>query len=227
MEESMEMIENEDIPSEGAPGPPGDIPPDDMGDVPADPPISDQEIPAEDPAEPDPADQGDIEDRLGDLLEQIGAGQDLGSMGDYYIADAGCYAFPTEDVFFHFIAEEERPGWTVASNGCYVPAGSLEAYEAYLSSGYPGEDTEGEQSPPPVTQEDLSGLTETLQAMYEQDAAHYETVTLHMETTDQVLSEMQRQLFKTDAVIAVACFFLAFLCGVKLADVFWNRMRAG
>lgn len=222
MDEGMENIENVEIPAEGAPEPPVDNPPDDTPDVPED-------IPAEDGADPAPSDQDDpvdIEKRIDDLLDQIGAGQDYGSMGDYYIADAGCYAFPTEEVFFHFIGEAERADWTTASNGCYVPVGSLETYEAYLSSGSPQEG-EGEQLPPPVTQEDLSGLEETLQVIREQDAVFHEAAVLHMEATDQVLSDMQHQLYKFEIFLFVIGFFVAFLCGVKLADIFWNRMRAG
>lgn len=187
------------------------------------------------PDQEDPGEPGDIEERIDDLLDQIGAGQSFGSMGDYYVAAAGCYAFPGEDVFFHFIEEDARSGWTVASNGCYVPAGSLDAYETYLSSGMPEEGTKEEGGegegleglPPPVTQEDLSGLEETLQAIYGEDAVFYETATLFMESTEKTLADTQTQLYKTSVFLVVTCFFLAFLSGVKLADVFWSRMRAG
>lgn len=220
--EDTGYMEYEEIPAEGAPETSGDAPVEDVPDLPSEPPAED----GVDPAQSDQDDQGDIEKRIDDLLDQIGAEQDYGSMGDYYIADAGCYAFPTEEVFFHFIGEAERADWTTASNGCYVPAWSLEAYEAYLSSGSPQEG-EGEQLPPPVTQEDLSGLEETLQVIREQDAVFHEAVVLHMEATDQVLSDMQHQLYKFEIFLFVIGFFVAFLCGVKLADIFWNRMRAG
>lgn len=180
--------------------------------------------------EADPSDQGDIEGRIDDLLDQIGAGQSYGSMGDYYVAEAGCYAFPGEDVLYYFIAEGDRSGWTAASNGCYVPVDSLDAYEAYLASSTPEEDMEGEGEeplPPPVTQEDLSGLEETLQAIYGEEATFYETATLHMETTEKALEDVQSYLGNIFIVDMVICFFLALLCGVKIADVFWNRMRAG
>lgn len=221
MEETGYM-EYEEIPEEGAPETSGDNSPDDMPDI-------SEDIPAEDGVDPAPGDQddpGDIEDRLGDLLEQIGAGQDLGSMGDYYIPDAGCYAFPTEEVFFHFIAEAERSAWTTASNGCHVPAGSLEAYEAYLSTGSPETD-EGEQLPPPLTTEDLAGIEDTLQAIHGEDAVFYETATLFMESTEKALED-EKQLFSNIYVVGlVISFFLAFFCGAYVADVFWKRMRAG
>lgn len=179
-----------------------------------------------------PSDPEDIQERIDGLLDQIGAG--YGSMGDYYIPDAGCYAFPGEDVFCHFVAEEERPGWTAASNGCIVPAGSLDAYEAYLASRNPEDatdmedGTEGEEPlPPPVTQEDITGLLESLSLMYGQDASYYETSVLHMEKTEASLQTMQSclaNIFVTDLVI---CFFLALLCGAVFADVFFSRMRAG
>lgn len=220
--EDTGYMEYEEIPVEGAPETSGDDSQEDVPDLPSEPPAED----GVDPAQSDQDDQEDIEKRIDDLLDQIGAEQDYGSMGDYYIADAGCYAFPTEEVFFHFIGEAERADWTTASNGCYVPAWSLEAYEAYLSSGSPQEG-EGEQLPPPVTQEDLLGLEETLQVIREQDAVFHEAAVLHMEATDQVLSDMQHQLYKFEIFLFVIGFFVAFLCGVKLADIFWNRMRAG
>lgn len=218
MEDGMEYIGNEEIPVQDTPDTPGDIPAEDVPDIPADPP--------EDPAVPDPSDPGEVGERLDDLLEQIGVSPSYGSMGDYYIADAGCYAFPTEEVFFHFVGEAERSAWTTASNGCYVPVGSLDAYEAYLSSGSQ-EENEGEQLPPPVTQEDLSGLEETLQAIHGEDAVFYETATLFMESTEKALEENQKLLSSIYIVATVICLFLAILCGVKVADVFWNRMRAG
>lgn len=192
------------------------------------------EIPEEDAAEPvetnpEENEQGDIEERIDDLLEQIEAGQSFGSMGDYFVPTVGCYAFPGEDCFYHFIAEEKRSGWTAASNGCYVPVGSLEAYEAYLSSGSPEENTEGEeeQLPPPVSQEDLAGLQEILQTIYEHDAVYYTASVMHMEQTDQDLKGIQSQLTVISVVLIVLCVFLAILCGKSFADTFFNRMRAG
>lgn len=192
------------------------------------------EIPGEDaaePVEPDPVetDPGDIDERIDDLLEKIEAGQSFGSMGDYFVPAVGCYAFPSEDCFYHFVAEEERSGWTAASNGCYVPVGSLEAYETYLSSGNVEENTEKEeeQLPPPVSQEDLAGLQETLQAIYEQDAVNYEASVMYMEQTDKDLKSIQSQLTVISVVLIVLCVFLAILCGKSFADTFFNRMRAG
>lgn len=213
MDENMDYIPGEDYKEEPVP--------------------DDTELSGETDAEtaPDPADPGDIEERIDDLLDQIGAGQSYGSLGDYYVAEAGCYAFPGEDVFYHFIVEDERSGWTVASNGCYVPVGSLDVYEAYLSSGIPEEDGmegEGEEGlPSPVTQEDISSLEGIFNEIYEQDAAFYEAATLHMETTEKALEDDQ-QFFSSILVASiVVCFFLVFFCGVYVADIFWKRMRAG
>lgn len=186
-------------------------------------------------APPDQEDQGepgDIEERIDDFLDQIGAGQSFGSMGDYYVAEAGCYAFPGEDVFFHFIDEEARSGWSAASNGCYVPADSLDAYEAYLSTSAPdegtGEEGEGQEPlPPPVTQEDLAGLEGILNGIYAQEESFYQTSILHMEFMEKTLADTQTQFYRISVFLVVICFFLAFLSGVKLADVFWSRMRAG
>lgn len=192
------------------------------------------ETPAEDAADPvetDPAETvpGDIEERIDDLLEQIEAGQSFGSIGDYVVPAVGCYAFPGEDCFYHFVSEEARSGWTAASNGCYVPLGFLEAYETYLSSGSPEENTEGEeeQLPPPVSQEDLAGLQEILQAIYEQDAVYHTASVMHMEQTDEDLKGIQSQLTVISVVLIVLCVFLAILCGKSFADTFFNRMRAG
>ncbi|MCX4325170.1 MAG: hypothetical protein OSJ59_19720 [Lachnospiraceae bacterium] len=184
------------------------------------------------PVQEEQGEPGDIEERIDDLLDQIGAGQSFGSMGDYYVAEAGCYAFPGEDVFFHFIDEEARSGWTAASNGCYVPADSLDAYEAYLSTSTPDEGTEEEgegqeQLPPHVTQEDLVSLEGILNGIYAQEESFYQTSILHMESMEKTLADTQTQLYKTSVFLVVTCFFLAFLSGVKLADVFWSRMRAG
>ncbi len=192
------------------------------------------ETPAEDVADPEETDlaetdPGNVGELIEDLLEQIEDGQSFGSMGDYFVPSVGCYAFPGEEVFYHFIGEEERSGWMAASNGCYVPVGSLEAYEAYLSSGSPEEDTEGEeeQLPPPVSQEDLAGLQETLQAIYEQDAVYHTASVMHMEQTDEDLKGIQSQLTVISVVLIVLCVFLAILCGKSFADTFFNRMRAG
>ena len=124
--------------------------------------------------EPSPSEEG-LQVRIDDLLDQIGAGQSYGSMGDYYVAEAGCYAFPGEDIFCHFIEEGARSGWTAASNGCYVPVDSLDAYESYLSSGTTEEeDTEGEGEgteplPPPVTQDDFVTFEGILNGIYTQE----------------------------------------------------------
>ena len=178
-------------------------------------------------------DPGDLEDRIDDLLEQIGAGQSYGSIGDYFVSAIGCYAFPGEDCFYHFISEEERSGWTAASNGCYVPTWSVEAYEAYLSSGSTepedGEtdDQEEEQLSPPASQEDISGLGETLQAIYEQDAIYHTAVIMNNQQIDQNFKEIKSQLTVISIVLIVLCVFLAILCGKSFADTFFERMRAG
>ena len=178
-------------------------------------------------------DPGDLEDCIDDLLEQIGAGQSYGSMGDYFVSAIGCYAFPGEDCFYHFISEEERPGWTAASNGCYVPSWSVEAYEAYLSSSNPDEEdgetdpSDEEQLPLPVSQEDVSGLGETLQAIYEQDAIYHTAAVTHMEQTDLALEGINAQLTVVSIVLIVLCVFLAIFCGKSFADTFFERMRAG
>ena len=188
---------------------------------------SEEDIPEEE------ADPGDLEDRIDDLLEQIGAGQSYGSMGDYFVSAIGCYAFPGEDCFYHFISEGERSGWTAASNGCYVPTWSIEAYEAYLSSSNPDEEdgetepSEEEQLSPPVSQEDVSGLGETLQAIYEQDAIYHTAAVTHMEQTDLALEGINAQLTVVSIVLIVLCVFLAIFCGKSFADTFFERMRAG
>ena len=183
--------------------------------------------------EPSPSEEG-LQERIDNLLDQIGAGQSYGSMGDYYVAEAGCYAFPGDDVFYHFIEEGARSGWTAATNGCYVPVDSLEVYELYLLSGITDEeDVEGETGeeteplPSPVTQDDLVTLEGILNGIYAQEETYYQTSILHMETMEKTLTDTQTQLYKISVFLVVTCFFLAFLSGVKLADVFWNRMRAG
>lgn len=226
MEYGMEFWGYEELPSEDVPDIPDESVPEESADPAPETAEDTPDPPAEDVTDPGQEDQGDIEKRIGDLLDQIGAGQDYGSIGDYYIADAGCYAFPTEDVFFHFIAEEKRADWTAASNGCYVPVGSLEAYEAYLASGSPEED-EGEQLSPPVTTEDLAGIKETLQAIHGEDAVFYETASLHMQSVEKALDDEQQLFSELYVVVMVACFFLALFCGAFVADVFWKRMRAG
>lgn len=214
MDENMDYIPSEDYTEEPVP--------------------DDTELSGETDAETvpaDPADPGDIEERIDDLLDQIGAGQSYGSMGDYYVAEAGCYAFPGEDVFYHFIVEDERSGWTVASNGCYVPVGFLDVYEAYLSSGIPEEDgMEGEDTeelPPPVTQEDLSSLEGILNGIYEQDAIFHTAVIMNNQNVSLAMDEINSKLTVISIVLIVLCVFLAILCGAKFADVFFSRMRAG
>lgn len=195
--------------------------------------LSQEEISAEDNEDPVSSDQESIEERIDDLLDQIGAGQSYGSMGDYFVPAIGCYAFPGEDCFYHFIGEEERSGWTEASNGCYVPAWSVEVYESYLSSGLPDEDLEemeeqeGEQLPLPVSQEDISGLVEILQAIYEQDAGYHTASVMYMEQTDQDFKEIHLQLTVISVVLIVLCVLVAILCGKSFADTFFERMRAG
>ena len=194
-----------------------------------------EEMPEPEVTAPEPSSSDEeLQERIDDLLDQIGAGQSYGSMGDYYVAEAGCYAFPGEDVFYYFIEESARSGWTSASNGCYVPVDSLEVYELYLLSGITDEeDVEGETGeeteplPSPVTQDDLVTLEGILNGIYAQEETYYQTSILHMETMERTLTDTQTQLYKTSVFLAVTCFFLAFLCGVKLADVFWSRMRAG
>lgn len=183
---------------------------------------------------PYPEDTGEeIDKRIDDLLSQIGAGQSYGSMGDYYIPEAGCYAFPVEDVLNYFVEETERTAWTAASNGCYVPADSLDAYESYLSLGSmeETEDTEGmegtEELPPPVTQEDLSVLEGILTGIHGQAETYYEASVLHMETQEKALSDIHYAVWELLIVDIVVCFFLALLCGAKFADIFFSRMRAG
>lgn len=215
MDENMDYIPEEDYAEDPAP--------------------DDTAVSGETDAEIVPSDPGDIRERIDSLLEQIGAGQSYGSMGDYYVAEAGCYAFPGEDVFFHFIGEEVRSGWTAASNGCYVPMDSLDAYEAYLSYGIPDEEEETENTeeaadgslPPPVTQEDLAGLGTTLQAICEQDAVYHTAVLMNCQEMAVAQDNIQSYLGNIFIVGIVICFFLALLCGAKFADVFFSRMRAG
>lgn len=195
--------------------------------------VSQEETPAEDNADPESSDQAGIEERIDDLLEQIGAGQSYGSMGDYFIPAVGCYAFPGEDCFYHFISEEERSGWTAASNGCYVPTWSIEVYEAYLTSGQTDEEdeeTDGQEEDQllqPVTQEDLAEIGKTLNAMYQQDAIYYEAVMENNLQRFQDIQEIKGQLTVISIVLIVLCVFLALLCGKGFADTFFERMRAG
>lgn len=181
----------------------------------------------------DPSGLEEMQDRIDDLLDQMEDGQSYGSMGDYFVSAIGCYAFPGEDCFYHFIGEEERSGWIAASNGCYVPAWSVEAYESYLSSGstdQEDEETDGqeeEQLSPPVSQEDISGLGETLNAIYQQDAIYHTAAVQHMEQTDLALEGINAQLTVISIVLIVLCVFLGILCGKSFADTFFERMRAG
>lgn len=194
-----------------------------------------EEMPEQEETAPEfsPSEEG-LQERIDNLLDQIGAGQSYGSMGDYYVAEAGCYAFPGEDVLYHFIEEGARSGWTAASNGCYVPVDSLEVYETYLSSGITDEeDAEGETGegteplPLPVTHDDLVTLEGILNGIYAQEETYYETSVLHMEASRAGLEDVQSYLADILVVDMVICFFLALLCGVVTADVFWKRMRAG
>ena len=179
------------------------------------------------------SDPGGLEDRIDDLLDQIDAGQSYGSMGDYFVSAIGCYAFPGEDCFYHFISEEERSGWTTASNGCYVPTWSIAAYEAYLSSSNPDEEdgetepSEEEQLPSPVSQEDINGLGKTLNAIYQQDAIYHTAMIMNNQQTDQNFKEIKAQLTVISIVLIVLCVFLAISCGKSFADTFFERMRAG
>jgi len=66
-----------------------------------------------------------------------------------------------------------------------------------------------------------------LNGIYAQEESFYQTSILHMESMEKTLADTQTQFYKTSVFLVVTCFFLAFLSGVKLADVFWSRMRAG
>lgn len=176
----------------------------------------------------------DLHERLDVLLEQLSTEKDYGSMGDYYIKEIGCYVYPDADVFGYFVdMETEGAGWTEASNGCYVRVEYLEDYETYISGGTGmdegPEEQEGqeEQEGPVLTVEDIAGLRQDINSIYEQDSIFYTAVTTHMEETDAVLSDISSKLTIISCVLVVLCVFLALIAGNRIANTFFDRMRVG
>lgn len=178
----------------------------------------------------------DLHERIDSLLEQISTERDYGSMGDYYIKEIGCYAYPDADVFSHFVdMEAEGAGWAEASNGCYVRVEYLEDYESYISGSTGTDDGSGEgleelpeeQEEPVLTVEDITGLKQCLDSIYEQDSIFYEAVTMHMEQTDAVMSDISSKLSIISCVLIVICVFLALIAGNCIANTFFDRMRVG
>lgn len=190
----------------------------------------------EESGEPDTeeADTGepDLRDRLDSLLEQIGHEKSYGTMGDYYVREAGCYAFPSAEVFSHFVdVELEGAGWTEASNGCIVPVEYLESYEAYLS-GSSGEEQEGEETGelpggPSVSLEDFNRLKELLLETADRDASFYESVLLHQEQNEEALEQLNDRLAITDTILVTLAVLCALLAGHVFAHAFFGRMRVG
>lgn len=177
--------------------------------------------------------ESDLHERIDTLLEQISTEKDYGSMGDYYIKEIGCYVYPDADVYGHFVdMETEGAGWAEASNGCYVKVEYLEDYEAYISGSTGTDEGSGEgleelPEEPAVTVEDITGLKQCLDSIYEQDGIFYTAVTMHMEQTDAVMSDISSKLSIISCVLIVICVFLALIAGNCIANTFFDRMRVG
>lgn len=192
-----------------------------------------EEVPQEDEGL-DKESGSDLHERLDVLLEQLSTEKVYGSMGDYYIKEIGCYVYPDADVFGHFVDTEiEGAGWTEASNGCYVRVEYLEDYESYISDSTGmdegAEEQEGLEEPeaPVLTTEDIAGLKQDINSIYEQDSIFYTAVTMHIEETDAVLSDISSKLTIISCVLVVLCVFLALIAGNRIANTFFDRMRVG
>lgn len=188
--------------------------------------VSGNMIPPDDaPSVSDAALEG-ITARIGELAESLSSG--YGTLGDYYDASAGCYAVPSYDVLASLVGEEEAASWTCASNGRYVQTDSLEAYEEYLSAQETETDgaetlTETEQ----LNMETLEGINGTLAAIKYNDTVYHEEALAEMEALTVQMEEIKTLSAYSYSGILIACFFLAFLAGAKLADILFGRMRAG
>ncbi len=164
--------------------------------------------------------------QIGELAESLPSG--YGTLGDYYDASAGCYAVPSHDVLAGLVGEEEAAAWTCASNGRYVQADSLEAYEEYLSAQVT--ETEGSETLSETDQtnmESLEGINGTLAAIKYNDAVYHEEALAEMEAITTQAEEIKTLSAYGYSGILIACFFLALLAGAKLADILFSRMRAG
>ncbi len=188
--------------------------------------VSGNMMPPDDaPSASDAALEG-ITARIGELAESLSSG--YGTLGDYYDASAGCYAVPSYGVLEGLVGEEEAAAWACASNGRYVQADSLEAYEEYLSA--QSAESEGAETLSETDQanmESLEGINGTLAAIKHNDAAFHEEALAEMEAVTAQAEEIKTLSAYSYSGILIACFFLAFLAGAKLADILFGRMRAG
>lgn len=166
-------------------------------------------------------------EKIDALVNTLTAGQNYGSLGDYYNQSLGFTVFPDHDTYAFFINEEtDGHLWACASDNHYVPVACLEVYETYLS---PEEDPEETQSEPTEhdinTLETLEGISGTLTAIKTNDSAYYEEILVYQEkliTSQNLIIER----LELNAVLLIAIgFFTALSCGSRIADVFFNRMK--
>lgn len=167
---------------------------------------------------------------LDELLETLSSSQSYGSMGDYYNQMLGCYVFPDFDVYAYFIdIDADGADWSEASDGHYVPALYLEAYEEYI---YTGEDTEetGEIQPTEneiQTLETLESVQGMLSVIKENNTAFYDDMLAYEQ---EMLVCEQETLAYTEGILygtITECIFLGIIAGSFISHVFFGRMRAG
>lgn len=176
---------------------------------------------------PSPEDTQDV--GLGDLLDALDTSRSYGTMGDYYNQQVGCYVFPDYDVYAYFIdVDADGGGWCEASDGHYIPAAYLAAYEEYIASGDAAEPEEIQPTESELQNlETLESIRGLLSVIKENDSAYYGQELLYSQET---LAAVQETSARTESVFYVTvtmAVLLGIIVGSFLSHVFWNRMRAG
>lgn len=168
---------------------------------------------------------------LDELIEALTPSQNYGTMGDYYNHTLGCYVFPNHEVYAFFIdVDTDGVNWVEASDGHFVPALYLEAYEEYI---YSGENPE-EPAEPEETQlsehdlqslETLEGVRGLLSVIKENDAVFYGDV-LDYEAEMLVCAKETSARVEGLLYCGITCsIFLGIIAGTFTAHVFFGRMR--
>ncbi len=168
-----------------------------------------------------------LSEQVEELVDALSSAPGYGTMGDYYNEALGFYVFPSREVLLSFVAEgEANEGWAITLDGHYVPADCLEKYE----TAYAAENAEEAEAAPTQTELDtlalLEEISDTLGRMEEDDAAFREEIQASVDTCIQKLDETHVLLKDAVApVLLCAALFLALLCGAKLADIFFGRLK--
>lgn len=162
---------------------------------------------------------------LGQLVDSLNSNSLYGTLGDYYNPQLGFTVLPGADVYQYFYDAGVVSGeWSETSDGHFVEASFLEAYEAASASdeGAP-EPTETELQ----NVETLESINGTLAAIKQNQAVYYENVYAYQTETLANQEEMLAwEEIQTYCGIGTG-ILTGVIAGCLFAESIFGKMRLG